>query len=248
MPMAPREFVKVASYANPAEAEQMRGIMEENGIRAFVDGASLNTALSYIGNALGGVGLIVPSRDAERATQLIHEIQEAAQHDHGGAWYCGACEEEVDAGFDVCWKCGASRREVEAPFPLAADIAPEPISLDTTDPGNARLQGQPGLDETNPFASPNAKRSLDASAADRLAIDSEAEAMLNRAWKAAIVGFFIPLIANVYSMYLLLAASQRTNDFSPEGNSRFYWAFALNLLAGMLWGSFMMGTYLPMFR
>lgn len=38
---------------------------------------------------------------AERATQLLAELQQTAQR----RWICG-CGETVEGGFDACWSCG----------------------------------------------------------------------------------------------------------------------------------------------
>ena len=67
------EYTKIASYPNAAEAEQIRNMLEENGIPAFVDGAHANTAMSFVGSALGGVKVfaaICDESDAGKATML----------------------------------------------------------------------------------------------------------------------------------------------------------------------------------
>lgn len=116
------EFTEIASFATETEAGQFRSILEDRGVPAFIDGATANTMLSYVGTALGGVKLFVKTADIERATEAMSELnQEQATAD--GVWYCGKCEVEVDQGFQVCWSCSQPRAEVEQPAPKITEPA-----------------------------------------------------------------------------------------------------------------------------
>ncbi|MEW4455063.1 DUF2007 domain-containing protein [Bremerella sp. JC817] len=237
------EFQRVASFGNPAEAHQLKAVLEEQGIRAFVEGDEIKTALSYIG-AIGDVNVIVSSADIPAAAEVLEQLRQEADHRPGEAWFCGECQEVVDAGFDVCWKCGQSRDEVEAEMPVTAGhhVAPDGNELDENVP---RPRFSASTDAANPFASPreNNRGALMPGKLDE--VHDEAEAMLKRAWRASIFGLCgLPIFANLYSMYLLVLALQQTQQFTPEGNTRFYRAFALNIVGGAFWGVILMVLFL----
>jgi len=65
-----------------------------------------------------------------------------------------------------------------------------------------------------------------------LAVNFEAESMLQRAWRTSIIGFVLfPVVTNIYSMYLLIRASTLCTQFSPAGQKLFCKTLAVNLLA-----------------
>lgn len=231
--MPSSDLAQIASYASAVEADQMRAVLEEHGVTAFVDGAAAQTALSYVGSALGGVKLLVRATDAEKAIAIIDMLGGSSDL-ASGEWFCGECEEIVDAGFDVCWSCGKARSDVERPLPaFAAAHQAEAVSeLDH----HAKIDAVDETDEDrlNPYASPRDNTPPPKIAADEdVLINPEAEAILLRAWRASVIGLMLfPLITHLYSMYLLIRASMLTTKFSPAGNRRFYSAFVLNMVAG----------------
>lgn len=106
------EFTEIANFALEAEASHFQSVLQAEGIPAFIDGAATNTMLSYVGTALGGIRLFVKTSDVSKATQVLgsrNTNPEAVNE----AWSCGACEVEVDEGFQVCWSCGQARPDVE---------------------------------------------------------------------------------------------------------------------------------------
>lgn len=240
------EFQRIASYANAADADHLKAVLQDHGIRAFVEGGDLQTSLSYIGSALGGVHVTVRSADADKAIEIKDELSRESHEPTGGPWYCGECEEIVDAGFQVCWKCGQDRSKVEAAMPATADLDDEEeeeyLSGDSDHPRPDRAH----FDESNPYASPQTKVEGAEKTRKPREINEDAEAMLIRAWRAAILGLaVIPMLANIYSMYMLFAALKETNQFTPEGNWRFNVAFFLNLLSGIAWGAILIVLTLP---
>ncbi|MFN3150773.1 hypothetical protein [Bremerella sp.] len=244
--MPSSEFLKIASYANAADADHLKAVLQDHGIRAFVDGGDLQTSLSYIGSALGGVHVIVRSVDAEKALEVKEELSQEAHEQTGDPWFCGTCEEVVDAGFQVCWSCGGDRSEVEAPMPATADLDSEQEEQPLLDDGTDPLPNKADFDESNPYASPQARVPGGEKPIQPKEVSEEAEAMLVRAWRAAIIGLaFVPILANIYSMYMLFAALKVSNQFTPQGNWRFYGAFLLNMLSGVAWGSFFYFLYRP---
>ena len=106
---------KIRSYMTEFEAEQGKNLLAASGIEAFVEGANTQTALSFVGVAIGGVKLFVDEADRQRAAEVLDAETVAST----GPWTCTTCFSEVDEGFDVCWKCGDSRPEA------ASEMAPE---------------------------------------------------------------------------------------------------------------------------
>jgi hypothetical protein len=223
------DFVQIKSCASAVEAEQIRSVLEEQGVPAFVDGANTNTLLSHVGTALGGVRVFVRADDVEEALEIIESS--------GGAsdpWYCGNCREMIEANFDLCWSCGNLRTDVEQPFPLVHGIKHD---LGEAAEQEAALPDLSGYDAANPYASPRAPAMATAPIEPAGEISEEAEAMLLRAWRASIIGIvFLPFVLHLYSMYLLIRAASTTRAFTPQGEKRFYRAMAVNLLVGGTWG------------
>jgi hypothetical protein len=65
----PSELLPMRNFANAAEASMVLGLLEENGIRAFLSGGGFTVAPSAFA---GDIVLMVDERDMERATAL-HE-------------------------------------------------------------------------------------------------------------------------------------------------------------------------------
>lgn len=106
------EFTEIANFALEAEASHFQSVLQAEGIPAFIDGAATNTMLSYVGTALGGIRLFVKTSDVNKATQVLGS-RNTNSETVDEAWSCGACEVEVDEGFQVCWSCGKERSVVE---------------------------------------------------------------------------------------------------------------------------------------
>jgi hypothetical protein len=117
------------------------------------------------------------------------------------------------------WFCGVCREEVEATFDVCWSCQGDRSSVEVPRPQAA------------------ADLSSKATEAEAPGEDSAVEAMLARAWRAAVIGIiFLPILLHLYSMWLLLRASTSGAAFSQQGSRRFYQAFAINLVAGCLWG------------
>ncbi len=234
--MVTSDFVKIASYANAVEAEHARAVLEENGVSAFVDGAAANTALSYVGTAIGGVRVFVRAGDAEQALGIVENVLGETEAS-AASWFCGRCAETVDGTFDVCWSCGEARANVERPFPVTPDVAPSKPGTEGDDEANRPALDNSCYDQSNPYASPITPETIAAPGDEDAQISPWAEALLLRAWRASILGLvFLPFVLHLYSMYLLAHAAMTTGRFSPDGEKRFYCAFGVNVVAGVVWG------------
>lgn len=66
-------YTHIASYDLPFEAQFMRGLLIDAGIDAVLENEQQVSIGMGWANALGGVRLLVPTSDAERAVQIIQE-------------------------------------------------------------------------------------------------------------------------------------------------------------------------------
>lgn len=65
------EFVKIANYAFPAEAEMVVSMLKEQGIPALLRSASAGVFGSSAVPSPGGVSLLVPEGRAEEALRFL---------------------------------------------------------------------------------------------------------------------------------------------------------------------------------
>ncbi|MCA9153602.1 MAG: hypothetical protein KDA38_02395, partial [Planctomycetales bacterium] len=237
--MARTRLITLATFENAGQAYAAQGCLAARGIMAQVDGDVSHTALSYVGSALGGVKLLVLAEDADAARECL-ATADPDSTDDSGPWQCDKCQEEVDAGFDVCWSCGATREEAAIPLkhvPLRAEVLPslpavenEPDASDPNDHSKLHLPRDP----KNPYAAPTQVGAVNrASIVEERGGDDETEALVLRAWRASIIGLvFWPGILHFYSMWLLLrAAFSKSEELSPTASRRFKLALAVNILA-----------------
>lgn len=233
--MTTSEFVEIACFAGAAEAEQIRGILQENDVAAFVDGANANITLSHVAVGLGGVKVCVRASDADRATEILDSLGDDSDVPTQ-AWFCGQCKEEIDGRFQVCWSCGEPREDVEQPFPAGVPNQRVAAGRQQNRPADVKPFDDSHYDQSNPYAPPRTKADDGRPGEQDAPVNLEVEAMFLRARRAAILGFvFLPIIIQFYSMYLLARATTLATSVSPVGQKRFYQALIMNLIGGCLW-------------
>ncbi|PQO33107.1 hypothetical protein [Blastopirellula marina] len=229
------EFIKIASWHNAADAEHAKAVLNWNGVDAFLEGADLKTSLSYIGSALGDVKLIVRSEDAERASKLLNSLILEARDPQRGPWFCGACEEVIEPGFELCWSCGQPRSEVEAPFPETAALASDPVSSDPRDPANATLPETASTDPANPYAPPLVHKMQEPADNEEASDQEEADDLVMQSANAAVLGILIPLFGTLYSLFLLFAALRLSWKYSPETRQLIVQSLVVNFVVSAIW-------------
>lgn len=213
-------MVQIASFATAAEAEYTRSYLDGQGVPSFVDGATAGTALSYVGSAIGGIRLLVDDKHLERAKEVLAELHQP--EDPADAWFCGKCQEEVEGTFAVCWSCGGEKSRVatdERPFEPAEVQVPS-SGLSVAPSSNNPYEPPPEESVTPPVPE----------------TDQQANELMDRAWKAIILGtVFLPFIMQPYGLFLLMQATRVTHDFSPELNRKFYRILITGILSCALW-------------
>jgi hypothetical protein len=69
--MTTDELTTVATFTNTAEAELAKERLESEGVRAFVLDEQAAGVLPFMGSAMGGIRVQVPTELAERAKEIL---------------------------------------------------------------------------------------------------------------------------------------------------------------------------------
>jgi hypothetical protein len=204
--LMPEDFVPVAAYGTPLEADLAKNYLEAEGILVLLSDDATVGWFWYLGNAVGGIKLLVPRDQVERAAAVLAarpggqpescvEAGQGAEASGTGGVACARCGARMDPDMDYCPACG------EAP-PDATRASPDSPA------GNGRAAGEEELEEQ--AASPG----------DDLA---------NRALRAAILGLILcPPLLQVYSLWLLLRLAFHQGEVSDAGIRRMLGALILD--------------------
>ena len=116
VPMSDR-FVTIAAFDSPVEAHIVRGLLDEDGVRAMLGGE--NATAVFAGLSLAEITLQVHESDLDRAEALLDEYENNA--DEPGlvddepeetGWVCSLCGELVDDTATDCPSCQTPRDAV----------------------------------------------------------------------------------------------------------------------------------------
>lgn len=236
----PGELVPLEAFGSPAEARLAMGRLLEAGISAHLEGELTANTLNYLGSGLGGVKILVSSEDVERARDILDEACEPPVD--VSPWKCSTCGTKVEGGFDACWSCGAERdfsktekprtkkhkakgskaRKHEAedpgtPCPMCgAMIPPGPRQC----PSCGESIGRSPASVSNLSERKGKRKELE---------DSEAEAIVRRAWQMSIIGLGLcPPLMHLYSAKLMIDYRRAQAREKLQGDWRATAAFWVN--------------------
>ena len=108
----PDDLVTLTTYVNTYEAHIAKACLEEAGILVFLQDTETIGLYWHMSNAIGGVKLQVPTKDAERATSILAKAMPEAKRDRGRSSddselsVCLSCGENMPDDADQCPKCG----------------------------------------------------------------------------------------------------------------------------------------------
>ncbi len=69
------DFVILNSYANYVEAHIAKGVLEEQGISSWLKDENTVTIDPILTNAVGGIKIMIPKEDAQRAWEILTELK-----------------------------------------------------------------------------------------------------------------------------------------------------------------------------
>jgi hypothetical protein len=105
------------------DAHFVKGLLQQEGIEAIVQGEALESAFSTLPLSSKSLpGVWVPEADEQRALLVVRDYQQvdaanAADEDDTvedaprPTWKCANCGEAVEEQFSECWKCGHAKPE-----------------------------------------------------------------------------------------------------------------------------------------
>lgn len=241
-------LVTLRRCQSAAEASLIAARLETAGLEAFVQGSEVTTMLSYIGTAIQTARVEVAQRDVDRAEAVLR--QDALDACIKTAWQCSRCDQHNEPAFEMCWSCSKSRSDSDpasgsdeddrdaARFAPAIADPDEPIGGHDDTPA-VRLSAD---DKINPFAVTTIDEGSDAASKKIRPItpavtpDDEKNPALQRAFRSAVIGFFVlPPLLHFYSLYLLFAHVGPPDRRRLGGLTKYAVTLGLNAL-GILFG------------
>ncbi len=221
--------VAIALFASGVEASLPAAVLQTHGIDAHVIGDTVGDTLN-VGLAVRKIELVVPSRQAQRARQLLKELADA-RPSRNADWKCSGCGEINGAEFDACWSCGKS-------WSVDEDSEHEPETAVLTSPSS---EGAglvlPDIDP-NPYAPPAI-----AAIATSPAHDS-AELAIRRTRNGMLLSLFFPpliLVVLLEAANALTKTSGGELPSSPQQRRRLLmWSFAAILELAVFTGLFVL--------
>ena len=95
-------YVIIRTFTSEIEAELARSQLVALGLKTELESDNCGGMRPHF-DLTRGIRLLVPESDAPYARDLLVEN---ASETLSPAWRCDPCQEDIEAGFDVCWKCG----------------------------------------------------------------------------------------------------------------------------------------------
>jgi hypothetical protein len=240
-------YVTVAGFSEPVQAEIARGRLQDEGIPVFVTGGMAATTFSGMGALGGRVELRVPAEHLARAVRVLAECGgldnltdevRAEADDEGPVWLCPLCGDAVRAVLPICPACHTPRGK--APYVGAEDEAddepeegirahPDAVAR----PGGERAEeglkkpGEltPGPPRPGPEAAPEVETDVEVPPLATMVGD----AMARRAFYASLFGVMLPVgLFTLYSVWNLIGLALYRGQLSARGTRHLYLTLFLN--------------------
>jgi hypothetical protein len=252
-------LVVLASFTTPVEADLVIAVLQAEGIRARISDEATTGWLWHLSGAVGGAKVLIREEDEPRAREVLLRLEEErrAELSEGSLptapWVCAKCGERLSEEFEVCWKCGTAfdasttiddANDPAAPRPdTPTDTRrPEPLQGGTwtcstcaatvhADDRTCPECGTSTEGRVNPYFTRAGAPADSPKPVPRIGPD--AEVLVTRAWRAAVIGVvLLPPLLSLYSMWLLVNVGLRPEGLSPAGTRKFYGALVVNIVVG----------------
>lgn len=91
------KFKQIATYQYSSEAYLIKGKLESEGIKVFLQNENTINTDPLLSNALGGVKIFVYAKDVENALQILSTISNFSIDDNGNNMICPKCgKQKID--------------------------------------------------------------------------------------------------------------------------------------------------------
>ncbi len=105
-PSDPR-LTRVYKAADPLEAEFVRGLLENEGVPAVVQGSHMGGWYGPVVGPLVAPTVLVREADLAAAEEIVGRYI-SGEVETGEPWTCPQCNEQIEGQFTACWNCGAT--------------------------------------------------------------------------------------------------------------------------------------------
>ncbi|HET9825649.1 MAG TPA: DUF2007 domain-containing protein [Chitinophagaceae bacterium] len=72
-------YVPIQSFDNYIEANIIRGRLEQEQISCWLQNEDMATTFPFLSNSIGGIKLMVPESQVDRAIELLNTFKQQAQ-------------------------------------------------------------------------------------------------------------------------------------------------------------------------
>jgi hypothetical protein len=219
------KLVFVAAFAMPVEAQLARGLLEADGIKAFLTGGGSVNVFSGVQGLGGQIRLQVAEGDADRAAEILAphfdratDDGDAESGDDAALWLCPLCGDAVSEDLDFCPACDTPRPAGRQS--LAVTSVPRHAQV------SQEIQEEPAVKHEKITSDEPLEAAPLALEHDFVAPDMETmvgDDLVRRAFLASLFPFLIP-----YSLWLLGRLAFYSGKVSPRLITRLYWTIAID--------------------
>jgi Putative prokaryotic signal transducing protein len=222
------KLVFVAAFVMPVEAQLARGLLEAEGIRAFLTGEQTANVFSGIQGIGGQIRLSVAEADSERAAEIIAPYldhptgdADAAPEDGAGLWLCPLCGDAVGEEMNYCPACktprSAARQSLAVtgvPLYNAAsqEIQEEPVAKSGKITTDAPLEAEPSMLDGD----------IDVPDMETLVGND----LVRRAFRLSLFSLLLPILAP-FAVWLFVRLAFYPGKISPRLMPQFYGTMAI---------------------
>lgn len=93
------KFFKIGAFEYVADVQIIKSRLESEGIPVFLRDENTLNSDPLISNAIGGVKLLVYTKDREKAIEIYNEIRAYAVDDEGNAVVCPNCKAQKSEAY-----------------------------------------------------------------------------------------------------------------------------------------------------
>lgn len=238
------EFITIARFSTPLEAQLAVGRLEAEGIKAYLTGDLSVSVFTGMGALGGQVHLQVIATDKERAIKVLEECAADAldegwrsqTEDDSAVWVCPLCGDAVRVILPVCPSCHTLRGSTPEAKDYGAEAiqsAPSPAGrpsrIPRRNPPPEGVQKPEDVSAQPPSAVGDAEGEIEVPELATFHGDD----LARRALRATLFGLGVPILLP-FAVWLLFQLLFYDGELSPRGRRNLYLALAVQGAVVML--------------